>query len=32
MRATDKLQKLTDRFIAEVAKVGADKESEIMEV
>ena len=32
MRATDKLQKLTDRFIAEVSKVGADKESEIMEV
>jgi len=32
MRATDRLQKLTDRFIAEVAKVGADKESEIMEV
>lgn len=32
MRATDKLQKLTDRFIAEVSKVGAAKESEIMEV
>jgi ribosome recycling factor len=32
VRATDKLQKLTDRFIAEVSKVGADKESEIMEV
>jgi len=32
MRATDKLQKLTDRFIGEVSKVGADKESEIMEV
>lgn len=32
MRATDRLQKLTDRFIAEVSKVGADKESEIMEV
>ena len=32
MRATEKLQKLTDRFIGEVSKVGADKESEIMEV
>jgi ribosome recycling factor len=32
VRATDKLQKLTDRFIAEVSKVGADKEAEIMEV
>jgi len=32
VRATDKLQKLTDRFIAEVSKVGAGKESEIMEV
>jgi ribosome recycling factor len=32
VRATDKLQKLTDRFIAEVSRVGADKESEIMEV
>jgi len=32
VRATDKLQKLTDRFIVEVSKVGADKESEIMEV
>ncbi len=32
VRATDKLQKLTDRFVAEVSKVGADKESEIMEV
>lgn len=32
VRATDKLQKLTDRFIAEVSKVGAAKESEIMEV
>lgn len=32
VRATDKLQKLTDRFIGEVSKVGADKESEIMEV
>ena len=32
VRATDKLQKLTDRFIAEVSKVGADKETEIMEV
>jgi len=32
VRAMDKLQKLTDRFIAEVSKVGADKESEIMEV
>jgi ribosome recycling factor len=32
VRATDRLQKLTDRFIAEVSKVGADKESEIMEV
>jgi ribosome recycling factor len=32
VRATDKLQKLTDRFIAEASKVGADKESEIMEV
>ncbi|MDM7998529.1 MAG: ribosome recycling factor [Dehalococcoidia bacterium] len=32
MRATERLQKLTDRFIAEVSKVGADKEAEIMEV
>ena len=32
VRATDKLQKLTDRFIAEVSKVGAGKEAEIMEV
>jgi ribosome recycling factor len=32
MRATDKLQKLTDKFIGEVSKVGADKEAEIMEV
>ena len=32
VRATDKLQKLTDRFIGEVSKVGADKEAEIMEV
>jgi len=32
VRATDRLQKLTDRFIAEVSRVGADKESEIMEV
>jgi ribosome recycling factor len=32
VRATEKLQKLTDRFIAEVSRVGADKESEIMEV
>jgi ribosome recycling factor len=32
VRATDRLQKLTDRFIAEVSKVGADKEAEIMEV
>ncbi len=32
MRATEKLQKLTDRFIGEVSKVGADKEAEIMEV
>ena len=32
VRATDKLQKLTDRFVAEVSKVGAVKESEIMEV
>ncbi len=31
-RATDRLQKLTDRFIGEVSKVGADKEAEIMEV
>jgi ribosome recycling factor len=32
VRATDRLQKLTDRFIGEVSKVGADKETEIMEV
>jgi ribosome recycling factor len=32
VRATDKLQKLTDRFIAQVSKVGTDKETEIMEV
>jgi ribosome recycling factor len=32
VRATDRLQKLTDRFVAEVSRVGADKESEIMEV
>ena len=32
VRATDRLQKLTDRFIAEVSRVGTDKESEIMEV
>lgn len=32
VRATDKLQKLTDRFIAEVSKVGTDKEAEIMEI
>ncbi len=31
-RATDRLQKLTDRFINEVSRVGADKEAEIMEV
>ena len=31
-RATDRLQKLTDRFIADVSRVGADKEAEIMEV
>jgi ribosome recycling factor len=31
-RATDRLQKLTDRFIGEVSRVGADKEAEIMEV
>lgn len=31
-RGADRLQKLTDRFIAEVSRVGADKEAEIMEV
>lgn len=32
LRAMDKLQKLTDRFIAEASKIGADKETEIMEI
>jgi ribosome recycling factor len=32
LRASDRLQKLTDRFIAEVAKLGQDKETEIMEI
>jgi len=31
-RAQEKLQKLTDRFIAEVSEIGQDKETEIMEV
>jgi ribosome recycling factor len=31
-RSTDRLQKLTDQFIAEMDKVGAAKEHEVMEV
>jgi ribosome recycling factor len=31
-RAQDQLQKLTDRFIAEVEQIGSDKEKELMEV
>ena len=32
VRATDRLQKLTDQLIGEVSRVGVDKEAEIMEV
>jgi ribosome recycling factor len=32
VRALDRLQKLTDRFIAEIAQIGQDKENEIMEI
>jgi len=32
MRAQEKLQKLTDRFVAEVSEVGQHKETEILEV
>jgi len=32
VRALDRLQKLTDRFIAEIAQIGQDKETEIMEI
>jgi ribosome recycling factor len=31
-RGEDDLQKLTDRFIEEIAKLGEKKETEIMEV
>jgi ribosome recycling factor len=31
-RAQDQLQKLTDRFIAEIEQAGKDKEKELMEV
>lgn len=31
-RALDQLQKLTDRFIAEIEQIGKDKEAELMEV
>ena len=31
-RATERLQKLTDRYIEEIEKVGHAKETEIMEV
>ena len=31
-RGTDRLQKLTDQYIAEMDKIGANKEQEIMEV
>jgi len=31
-RGTDRLQKLTDRFIGELEKVGEAKEQEILEV
>jgi ribosome recycling factor len=31
-RAQDQLQKLTDRFIAEIEQIGRDKEKELMEV
>jgi ribosome recycling factor len=32
VRASDRLQKLTDRFIAEITQIGQDKETEIMEI
>jgi len=31
-RALDRLQRLTDRFIAEISQTGQDKETEIMEI
>ena len=31
-RAQDQLQKLTDRFIADIEQIGRDKEKELMEV
>jgi ribosome recycling factor len=31
-RAQDQLQKLTDRFISDIEKIGKDKENELMEV
>jgi ribosome recycling factor len=31
-RGEDDLQKLTDRFVEEIGKLGEDKEKEVMEV
>jgi Ribosome recycling factor len=31
-RALDKLQKLTDRFVEEIDKLGREKEAELLEV